>query len=200
MEEKRQIQVTLKTAKKWYNAGGPLKDLALSAFTKEELVDPIVWDYDKLLEKYAEKYPIGTIIWANNGTEYFPNVIMSLPYTRDIDPWYKDSIKKEIVFDTKCICLSTVKDSHICFGSKSEFSCIGINKCRVFDYDKWKNDTIKRNKNKIECIQGDINHYEKQIQCLRNEIEQKMIENTHFDELYNEQYGSIKAELNSKHS
>ena len=53
MKEERNITLTLDKAKEWYNKGGELKEIALQAFTKEEL-NPL----PKSWEEYCKMYPI----------------------------------------------------------------------------------------------------------------------------------------------
>ena len=53
MKKERNITLTLNKAREWYNKGGELKEIALQAFTKEELSSlPKSW------EEYCEMHPI----------------------------------------------------------------------------------------------------------------------------------------------
>ena len=55
MENKRTIQIDLTTAKEWYKQDGDLKEIALQAFSKEELQSlPKSW------EEYCEIFPVIT--------------------------------------------------------------------------------------------------------------------------------------------
>lgn len=58
MKEERNITLTLDKAKEWYNKGGELKEIALQAFTKEELTQlPKSWEeYCKTHHVMLEKY------------------------------------------------------------------------------------------------------------------------------------------------
>lgn len=59
MKEERNITLTLDKAKEWYNKGGELKEIALQAFTKEELNSlPKSW------EEYFKMYYIPTNIFG----------------------------------------------------------------------------------------------------------------------------------------
>lgn len=57
--ETRQIELSLDTAKRWYEQGGELKDMALGAFDAKELVDyrlPKTWEeYRKMKGDEGEK-------------------------------------------------------------------------------------------------------------------------------------------------
>jgi hypothetical protein len=53
MKEERNITLTLDKAKEWYNKGGELREIALQAFTKEEL-NPL----PKTWEEYCKMYPV----------------------------------------------------------------------------------------------------------------------------------------------
>ena len=53
--EERNIKISLKRAREWYNRGGELKELALSAFTEKEIKEivlPNTW------EEFCKMYPI----------------------------------------------------------------------------------------------------------------------------------------------
>ena len=82
---KKTIEISLDKAREWYKKGGELKELALTVFSKNELDEIIEWDYDELLKKFAEKYPIGTIVWSNDETDHYPTVIISKPYLKNIE-------------------------------------------------------------------------------------------------------------------
>ena len=66
--ETRQIELPLDTAKRWYEQGGELKDMALGAFSEKELIGdglPKTWD-----EYCAKHGDMGVIIKASLGTAY----------------------------------------------------------------------------------------------------------------------------------
>ena len=66
--ETRQIELPLETAKRWYEQGGELKEMALGAFSEKELVGdglPKTWD-----EYCAKHGDMGVIIKASLGTAY----------------------------------------------------------------------------------------------------------------------------------
>ena len=53
--EERNVKISLDKAREWYNKGGELKEIALSAFTKNEIKEsalPNTW------EEFCEMYPI----------------------------------------------------------------------------------------------------------------------------------------------
>ena len=78
--EERNVKISLDKAREWYKKGGELKELALTVFSIKELDENIEWNYDKLLKKFAEKYPSGTVVWSNDGTDHYPHIIVSKPY------------------------------------------------------------------------------------------------------------------------
>ena len=53
MKEERNVTLTLDKAKEWYKKGGELKEIALQAFTEEEL-NPLPRSW----EEFCEKYPV----------------------------------------------------------------------------------------------------------------------------------------------
>ena len=66
--ETRQIELPLETAKRWYEQGGELKEMALGAFSEKELIGdglPKTWD-----EYCAKHGDMGVIIKASLGTAY----------------------------------------------------------------------------------------------------------------------------------
>ena len=66
--ETRQIELQLDTAKRWYKQGGELKEMALGAFSEQELIGdrlPKTWD-----EYCAKHGDMGVIIKASLGTAY----------------------------------------------------------------------------------------------------------------------------------
>ena len=66
--ETRLIEISLDTAKRWYEQGGELKEMALGAYSKQELIGgrlPKTWD------EYCVKHgDMGVIIKASLGTAY----------------------------------------------------------------------------------------------------------------------------------
>ena len=52
--ETRLIRISLETAKRWYEQGGELKDMALGAFTLEELGVKLPSTFDEYLERCAK--------------------------------------------------------------------------------------------------------------------------------------------------
>ena len=66
--ETRLIEISLETAKRWYEQGGELKEMALGAFSEKELIGdglPKTWD-----EYCAKHGDMGVIIKASLGTAY----------------------------------------------------------------------------------------------------------------------------------
>ena len=55
MKKERYITLTLKKAKEWYKRGGELKEVALQAFSEEELTKP---DLPKSWKEFCKNYPI----------------------------------------------------------------------------------------------------------------------------------------------
>ena len=66
--ETRTIEISLDTAKRWYEQGGELKEMALGAYSEQELIGgrlPKTWD------EYCVKHgDMGVIIKASLGTAY----------------------------------------------------------------------------------------------------------------------------------
>lgn len=195
---KKIIEISLDKAREWYKKGGELKKLALTAFSKNELDDEnIEWDYDKLLEKFAKKYPIGTVLWSNDGTDEYPNVIVSKPYLKDVDYWSMYNIKKHIVFDTKRILLTGIRNSHIEIRDKCEFEEIKINSYahpEGFNYKKWKEKYISEHNRLIEHWTETIEKYNQEIKNLTQQIFDYKFENDNFDEMFDK----CKKEIMSK--
>ena len=194
---KKIIEISLDKAREWYKKGGELKKLALTAFSKDELDENIKWDYDKLLEKFAKKYPIGTIVWSNDGTDEYPNVIVSKPYLKDVDYWSMYNIKKHIVFDTKRILLTGICGSHIVIRDRCEFEEIKINSYahpEGFNYKKWKQKYISEHNRLIEHWTDTIEKYNQEIKNLTQQIFDYKFENDNFDEMFDK----CKKEIMSK--
>ena len=196
---KKIIEISLDKAREWYKKGGELKKLALTAFSKNELDDEnIEWDYDKLLKKFAKKYPIGTVVWSNDGTDYFPNVIVSKPYLKDVEYWSMYNIKKHIVFDTKRILLTGTCSSHIEIRDKREFDEIKIHSYSHldgFNYKKWKQQYISEHNRMIEHWAETIEKYNKDIKNLTQQIFDYKYENDNFDEMFDNCKNQIMSKL-----
>ena len=193
---KKIIEISLDKAREWYKKGGELKKIALTAFSKKELDENIELDYDELLEKFAKKYPIGTIVWSNDGTDYFPNIIVSKPYLKDVD-WSVFNIKKHIVFDTKRILLTGICNSHIEIRDKREFDEIKIHSYShpdSFNYKKWKEQYISEHNKFIEHWTDTIEKYNQEIKNLTQQIFDYKFENDNFDEMFDK----CKKEIMSK--
>ena len=193
---KKSIEISLDKAREWYRKGGELAEIALTAFSKKELDENIELDYDELLEKFAKKYPIGTIVWSNDGTDYFPNIIVSKPYLKDVE-WSVFNIKKHIVFDTKRILLTGICGSHIEIRDKREFDEIKIQSYShpdSFNYKKWKEQYISEHNKFIEHWTDIIDKYNKDIKNLTQQIFDYKYEIENFDELFDK----CKKEIMSK--
>ena len=62
--EERNIRISLDKAREWYNQGGELKELALSAFTEDEITTsalPNTW------EEFCKIYPVKEDEWYISG-------------------------------------------------------------------------------------------------------------------------------------
>ena len=194
---KKSIEISLDKAREWYKRGGELAEIALTAFSKKELDENIEWDYNKLLAEFAKKYPIGTIVWSNDGIDYFPNVIVSKPYLKDVEYWNMYNIKKHIVFDTKRILLTGTCSSCIEIRDKREFDEIKIHSYSHldgFNYKKWKQQYISEHNRMIEHWTDTIEKYNKDIKNLTQQIFDYKYENDNFDELFE----NCKKEIMSK--
>lgn len=194
---KKSIEISLDKAREWYKRGGELAEIALTAFSKKELDENIEWDYNKLLAEFAKKYPIGTIVWSNDGIDYFPNVIVSKPYLKDVEYWSMYNIKKHIVFDTKRILLTGTCSSRIEIRDKREFDEIKIHSYSHldgFNYKKWKQQYISEHNRMIEHWTDTIEKYNKDIKNLTQQIFDYKYENDNFDELFE----NCKKEIMSK--
>lgn len=55
MKEERNITLTIDKAKEWYQKGGELREVALQAYSEEELIKV---ELPKTWEEFCEKYPI----------------------------------------------------------------------------------------------------------------------------------------------
>ena len=196
---KKTIEISLDKAREWYKKGGELAEIALTAFSKKELDENIEWDYDKLLAKFAKKYPIGTVVWSNDGTDYFPNVIVSKPYLKDVDYWSMYNIKKHIVFDTKRILLiDGTCNSHIEIRDKCEFDEIKIHSYShpdSFNHKKWKEQYISEHNKSIEHWTDIIDKYNKDIKNLTQQIFDYKYEIENFDEMFENCKNQIMSKL-----
>lgn len=87
MGTKRNIQIDINTAKEWYNKGGQLKEIALQAFSKEELQSlPKSWEEYCEINSYLDAgkavflladgniNPVSSTFYARRG---FPGAIPS---------------------------------------------------------------------------------------------------------------------------
>ena len=194
---KKSIEISLDKAREWYKKGGELAEIALTAFSKKELDENIEWDYDELLEKFAKKYPIGTIVWSNDGTDFYPNVIVSKPYLKDVD-WSVFNIKKHIVFDTKRILLTGICGSHIEIRDKREFDEIKIHSYShpdEFNFKKWKEQYISEHNKFIEHWTDIIDKYNKDIKSLAQQIFDYKYEIDNFDEMFDNCKNQIMSKL-----
>ena len=66
--ETRYIEISLETAKRWYEQGGELKDMAIGAYSEQELIGsrlPKTWD-----EYCAKHGEVGDKIKASLNTAY----------------------------------------------------------------------------------------------------------------------------------
>ena len=62
--EERNVKISLEKAREWYNRGGELKELALSAFSEEEITRSIL---PQTWKEFCEMYPIKDDEWYISG-------------------------------------------------------------------------------------------------------------------------------------
>lgn len=77
--EERSIRISLEKAREWYNKGGELKEIALSAFTEneiKEIVLPNTW------EEFCEIYPIKDDEWYIGMNSDIINMFKGKRYNR----------------------------------------------------------------------------------------------------------------------
>ena len=63
--ETRNVNVSLETAKRWYEQGGEFKEMALSAFTEAEL-NPIRNEWEDRIIAYGTKFVSGWYLGVNS--------------------------------------------------------------------------------------------------------------------------------------
>lgn len=63
--ETRNVKITLETAKRWYEQGGEFKEMALSAFTEDEL-NPVRNEWEDRIIAYGTKFVSGWYLWGNS--------------------------------------------------------------------------------------------------------------------------------------
>ena len=76
--EERTIKISLDKAREWYNKGGELKELALSAFTENEIITsalPNTW------EEFCKMYPIKDDEWFIAGNSNIIRMFQGKRYT-----------------------------------------------------------------------------------------------------------------------
>lgn len=94
MEEKREVSITLSQARKWYDEGGALREVALKAFTEKEIIDfePISWaecvkNYQKLFGQEEGYYvnDVSNIRMASVGDEnYDRNIVPTIELAESV--------------------------------------------------------------------------------------------------------------------
>ena len=77
--EERNVKISLDKAREWYNKGGELKELALSAFSEKEITEsalPNTW------EEFCEMYPIKDDEWYIGMNSDIINMFQGKRYNR----------------------------------------------------------------------------------------------------------------------
>ena len=77
--EERNVKISLDKAREWYNRGGELKELALSAFTEKEITEsalPNTW------EEFCKMYPIKDDEWYIGMNSDIINMFQGKRYNR----------------------------------------------------------------------------------------------------------------------
>lgn len=78
--EERNVKISLEKAREWYNRGGEYKELALSAFSEEEIAEsalPNSW------EKFCKMYPIKDDEWYIGGVSSIKSLSGVIRYDED---------------------------------------------------------------------------------------------------------------------
>ena len=115
--ETRYIEISLDTAKRWYEQGGELKDMALGAFDAKELIDyrlPKTWEeYRKMKGDEGEKANAALSFAYTSINGAFPDyhdaekhiAFMKIHLLRDeyrqgwVPDWKEQSVKHTILID-----------------------------------------------------------------------------------------------------
>ena len=77
--EERSIKISLERAREWYNRGGEYKELALSAFSEEEITRSIL---PKTWEEFCEMYPVKDDEWYIGTNSNIIRMFQGKRYTR----------------------------------------------------------------------------------------------------------------------
>ena len=94
MKEERNITLTLDKAKEWYNKGGELKEIALQAFTEQEL-NPLPRSWEEYCRKYG--YVCLSTRYTNISLKY--DALLKLEQLRDC--WRQGNIPQEFKYKIK---------------------------------------------------------------------------------------------------
>lgn len=103
MKKERNITLTLDKAKEWYNKGGELREIALQAYTKEEL-NP----FPKSWEEYCKGYKVPAMIFG----PCIPNKYVALWRLERLRDCYRQGWKpdwKDCYTEKYCIVLNSGK-------------------------------------------------------------------------------------------
>ena len=184
----------------WYQKGGDFRTAACELFSKTKLEKGIdaynekkkkerlakrEEDLKKVLERCKKKFPIGTLVWSDEGSDRLPNLIISEPYIAETDyraPYsaYECGEKNRKSVFVKTMRLSKCKPLHkdtvcleICLehmDSKSDY-CRRDHIIHFKDFYeteteeknsklKWLKDNQKRVQNQLDDINKEINWWE----------------------------------------
>lgn len=187
-----------KIALGWYQKSDPgYKAAALELFTKEELesgIEQYKKDCDEefrrnrdkylemILEISKEKFPIGTLIWSDEGTDYCPNIIVGEPYIGyayghipyGVYPYnFDENERKTVLARTLRLHMNKVFRGNHGYGlvglekciNNIENPCFPINKYPFIDLKKFYKDEIKDRAMNIE-------HLKKKIDRCKNELDE----------------------------
>lgn len=83
--KRRTIELDLATAIEWYNGfDDTLREFAKKAFSEDKLSNGIIGKNKKHVDNiYIEckkMFPIGTLVWSDEGSDKLPHIIMSEPF------------------------------------------------------------------------------------------------------------------------
>lgn len=191
----------------WYRSGDPGKKEAALELFPEDMLEREIENFKKrdqnerlktreselylLLDCAKKMFPVGTIVWSDDGSDYCPNIIVSEPYIGTTEygshvpdgkyQYYDDwNLRKTILAKTIRINWSDVIDS------KDMKSIVGLEKIIIetdsgnFKYNRkngyfitpeeyHKLETVERD-NQISNLKNSISQYEEKLQEFKKDL------------------------------
>lgn len=203
-KKKNELSVSLfDKAMEWYQSGNPGKKEAAIELFPEDMLEKEIDNYKRrnkkerkilreielknVLERAKKMFPIGTLVWSDDGTDGCPNLIIGEPYIGSTKynthiPYNKyefdDNDRETVLVNTLRIFRNQVDDDNPLYKAKVGLEILlenydnpnEYNKNPFIDLDDYHKTQAKKREDEIKRLKDNISHYKEMLDQQTEEL------------------------------